>query len=196
MSLFRLLALYQHARPEEREEGFFWYDTAGLEVRRLAHSYDFSYHVVAGVLAALSPGTSWEQALRDAEEVLATVDAHTVKSYELAYVITTEMEDGLLSHPLVEALDEIKTTSYKVNRDKAITIAVTRQVFPTLRGAKVETFYHNLCGDYSEPAIDTHAINAYHGSRVAGNGRALTYDLRYRRFRAIRKAYIQAAMSS
>ena len=144
MSLTRLLNLYRYARVEERDTGAFWYDTAALEVRTLAASYGFSFEVVAGVVAVLSPNCYWDVNLHDAEEVLSTVRFGGV-------------------------LEEIKTTTYNRNKDKAIAIALGGKVFPYLNGPKVEAFFHCICGDYSEVAIDAHAINAWAGERIAGS---------------------------
>ena len=166
MSLHRLLSLYQYARPEEVESGLYWYDSVGLTVRELASSYDVKLTVAAGVIAVLSPNVSWETNLTDSRTVLSTLT--------------------LGGHP-----EEITVSTYNSNKDKAISIVMTGNVFPYLSGPKVETFFHNLLGDYSEPCIDSHAINAWFGKRVEGSNISLRN--RTTTIRKIRADYIRAA---
>jgi hypothetical protein len=165
MSVNRLLGLFRYARSDELEVGFFWYDVAALDIVALAASYDYPYGVAAGVVSALSPACRWDINLYDADNVLATVAWGGV-------------------------LEDIKVSTYNRNRDKAINIALTREVFPSLRGPKVVAFYQCLCGDYSEPAVDSHAINAWAGRRIAGSNLGSTSRPLVRRVRA---DYVRAA---
>lgn len=141
MNITRLLNLYRYARPDELEAGFYWYDAARTEVEALAASYDVRYDIVAAVVAVLSPNVNWETNIHDAAEVLATCR-------------------------LGGELESIKVSTYNRNRDKAVSIVLSGEVFPHLSGQKVTAFYYNLCGDYSEPTLDSHTINAWAGRRV------------------------------
>jgi hypothetical protein len=87
-------------------------------------------------------------------------------------------------------------TTYKSNLRKAIRILqgeVPEQVLSGPRSFKTPIFFRNLLGDWSEPTIDSHAINAWHGRRIVGS--RLTFPREVSTKRKIRADYIRAAQS-
>lgn len=170
MSIHRLQGLYRTATPYERSAGRSWYKEANLEVTRLADKYHVELGIAAGVVAVLSPGTSWEQNLIDADTILAG------------------WRSGARPFSLV-------VTTYGVNKTKAWRILKDGRVFPHLNGPKVVPFYHNLCGDLSVPTIDSHAVNAWHGRRVVGSQRGLWLRRRHTVYRTVAADYTRAAVS-
>jgi hypothetical protein len=143
VSKARLYGLWRSATVEERETGRQWYPSAYLEACELADRHHVSLGTAAGVIAALSPNSQWEQNLLDADNVLGARFSPT-------------------------GFDEVKVTTYNANKRKACDIVHSGDVFPTLSGPKVTTFYHNICGDESIPTIDSHIINAWYGHRRTG----------------------------
>jgi len=145
VSLHRLLALWQHATTADKEVGANWYARAYLEVCMLADDFGVSLGTAAGVVASLSPNNRWDQNLTDARAVLGAVKRGA-------------------------SWESITVSTYQANKVKAFTIAEDGAVWPTLRGPKVEAFYHNLCGALSRVTLDSHAVNAWAGQRIAGSG--------------------------
>jgi len=67
----RLLHLLDKASPETWHTGLAWYQDANATARRIAQAQGLPLHVVAGVVATLSPGCKWSRNLYDAGMVCA-----------------------------------------------------------------------------------------------------------------------------
>lgn len=57
----RILRTFDAATPSDIESGATWYDEAGDLARTLADRHNLSVEEVAGVIAALSPRTTWSR---------------------------------------------------------------------------------------------------------------------------------------
>jgi hypothetical protein len=135
----------------------------------LSYYYDIELHLVVGVISVLSPNNTWERNLVDAENVLD-------------YFTNAERHEW----------QELTVSTYRSNRDKAFTILESGRVFPTLKGPKVEAFYHCILGDCSEVCIDSHAINAWFGYRRTGSNLP---NVKVTVMRRIRGDYLRLAKS-
>lgn len=167
MSIHRLYGLYRHATDEEHRLGQSWYPVAHGEVNRIATRVGRDTRVIAGVIAALSPNVWWERCLQDSETMA-------------------------VGHVAGRAIEDISVTTYNANRDKAWRILNGAEPKVILgNGPKVYAFFRNLIGDYTVPCIDSHAINAWHGRRVAGSN--LRPRMRVTVIRKVTADYIRAA---
>ena len=150
MSRHRLYGLYDHSTERERIDGLFWYDNAREHVEHRSTLYGLPTQTVAGILAALSPNTTWDNNLKDLDAMLG---------------ISALVGTG----PELEA--EVVVTTYRANRAKALRILRGESPEGVLTGPrafKVPIFYRNIIGDWSVPCIDSHAINAWFGYRRTG----------------------------
>ena len=59
-------AVFKQAQPHEIKHGKTWYKDALRECQDMAACYQLPVHIVAGVVAALSPTNKWERNLIDA----------------------------------------------------------------------------------------------------------------------------------
>lgn len=173
MSVQRLQGLYRTAYPDERSQGLLWYPRANEEVIARTNTHNLTPRVVAGVMAALSPNTKWETTLRDTDHLLAVAEF-------------AGTGDDLIRNSTVSTYSTMKMKAIRILRGEQ-----PEDVLNGPRSYKVPVFFRNLLGDWSEPCIDSHAINAWHGRRVAGS------DLSLRKVvstvRLIRADYIRAA---
>lgn len=170
MSIHRLHGLYRYSTPSERLEGRRWYAEAAQDIASIGARVgrDAEDHTVAGVAAALSPLTRWERCLLDTQ---ALVQA---------------FEDG-------KSPEDITVTTPGTNRDRAWRILEGEHPLEALRGAKTRAFFRNLRGDWSVPTIDSHAINAWHGRRVAGSRTYLPREVTT--IRRVTEDYIRASVT-
>lgn len=67
-----ILEVWDGATPEQRTAGAEWYRDAHGYAADMAHDAKLPVSVVAGVIAALSPGNRWERNLGDAKAVIAS----------------------------------------------------------------------------------------------------------------------------
>lgn len=175
MSVQRLQGLYRTATDEEKATGLLWYSLANEEVVARANKYDLSPRVIAGIMSALSPNIHWEQSLVDTDHLLSLAElAGTGSDLELYANVTT----------------------YPSNLKRAISILQgvdPQQALSGPRAFKIPVFFRNLLGDWSEPCIDSHAINAWHGRRVVGSKLRLSHPVTT--FRKVRADYIRAALN-
>lgn len=77
----RIFSLYEQLDPWQRDEGFIWYFRAYDHCVNLARQFpdlDLTYDQIAGIVAALSPQTSWEQNLHYARMLLTEDRAPTL----------------------------------------------------------------------------------------------------------------------
>lgn len=136
-----ILAVFFTAGPTEIEEGLRWYSNANQIARRIGNAYlGGDYSVAAGVIAALSPNNKWERNVRDAEALCK------------AYFNGAD-------------LDDIKVSTFGLNKDKAIAILKGAAPREALGGRKVLAFYECIIGGDSV-CIDGHAYAIWLGQRV------------------------------
>lgn len=131
-----ILAVYKQAEDHEIKHGKTWYSDALKECQDMADCHKLPLHIVAGVVAALSPTNRWERNL---------VDAH--------YMCKTFVDGGYV--------EDCAPCTYKTMRDKAWSILqsmphTVEDVAFILRGPKITDFYlcimgHDVC------VIDGHA---------------------------------------
>ena len=84
-----LRAVLELATHEDWSAGTSWYNVAHEEARKLSDSYGLTVESAAGIIAALSPQTSWEENLRIADALCAdrTVSVHTADATRKALAI-------------------------------------------------------------------------------------------------------------
>jgi hypothetical protein len=177
----RLLGLYRTATREQLADGAAWYRNAWRSCQEIARSYYERPDVVAAIVAILSPGNRWEQNLDDAATVL---------EYWAAYV---ERRIDVVD------LDSVAVATYRKNTQKAYSLlfAIHDDETPSekaietwCRGPKVSAFYQCITGLDYVLCLDSHAINAWFGSRVAG---VKLPGLRVREIERCREDYLRAA---
>jgi hypothetical protein len=76
-----ILKVYAESTEDERADGLSWYPRARRYAEDLAGRYGIAARIVSGVIAALSPMTTWEQNIKDAEEVLRIGGRARVTTY-------------------------------------------------------------------------------------------------------------------
>jgi hypothetical protein len=168
-----IIAIRRKAKPEDVAHGIAWYAEAYEECRQLAEqykSYGIAIHVVAGVVAALSPNNRWSTNVTNARDLIdAFVNGRSV--------------------------DSVSVCTYNAMRDKAWHIL--GQIRPShnsiktiLNGKKIVCFYENIMGD-DTCTIDGHARNIAYAERVS-----LTDDktsIGVKEYANLQEAYRQAA---
>ena len=168
-----IIAIRRKAKPEDVAAGIAWYAEAYEECRQLAEqykSYGIAIHVVAGVVAALSPNNRWSTNVTNARDLIdAFVNGRSV--------------------------DSVSVCTYNAMRDKAWHIL--GQIRPShdsiktiLNGKKIVCFYENIMGD-DTCTIDGHARNIAYAERVN-----LTDDktsIGVKEYANLQEAYRQAA---
>ena len=168
-----IIAIRRKAKPEDVAHGIAWYAEAYEECRQLAEqykSYGITIHVLAGVVAALSPNNRWSTNVTNARDLIdAFVNGRSV--------------------------DSVSVCTYNAMRDKAWHIL--GQIRPShnsiktiLNGKKIVCFYENIMGD-DTCTIDGHARNIAYAERVS-----LTDDktsIGVKEYANLQEAYRQAA---
>jgi hypothetical protein len=76
-----ILEWFNLASEDEIARGSAWYDQAHQYALALAEKHDTNLAIAAGVISALSPGTTWERNLVDASAVFIQGQEATVSSY-------------------------------------------------------------------------------------------------------------------
>lgn len=137
----RLLALWKGATNAQMEYGLRWYATARKEAWKLGEEYGYSLSQACGVIAALSPGSTWDRNLGDAERAMQARAAG-------------------------ERIPGHVGTYGQLNRDKASAILAGEPAMDVLGGLKVTAFYRNLVGlNDGSVTVDRHAKGAALGVR-------------------------------
>jgi hypothetical protein len=137
----RLLFLYGNATPAQRDAGENWYPKAAAFAGQLAAQYDIPMAVAAGVVAVVSPQTSWKD---NKAVALSLVAAHAGGE---------RMPTGLVGYP--------------ANRAKAWRMLDGEGVCAVLNGPKVVPFWHNILGKWDVVTVDIHACRAAYGHKFA-----------------------------
>ncbi len=133
-----ILALYFEATqyPTVVDEGRMWYGDAYKWCVETGYRFGLSGYVVAGVVAALSPGSRWDRNKLDAVSCL-----------------TAASND--------EGVEGFKSATYhKLNKEKAYRIARGEHPLCVLGGNKVTAFYLLLVSPYDPDVVcvDGHAV--------------------------------------
>lgn len=141
-------AVFDGATQAERLEGMQWYLKAHIEIDATASKYRMPTSYVAGVVAALSPGNSWERNL------------------EHARILIHDFKQGLRGGDLP------MVGSYgRANVLKAERILLGEIPLAVLGGLKVRAFYECLLNPWNPKdaavCIDRHAKSVAIGYRVA-----------------------------
>jgi hypothetical protein len=126
-----LRRLYRNATPDELTAGRSWYPRAVAGCVAWSQEFGIAPHVVANVIAAISPQCEWNENLRTALDVLK---GNPTTGRALRRNV------GIARRVLQDAADSLDA------------------YFKS--GPKVKNFAANLAGDRSRVTIDTHAAQA------------------------------------
>src|SRR5690349_19014081 len=165
-----IIRTYRRATIEQIHAGYAWYREAQDFCRTLATATDYPVRAIAGVIAALSPQSSWAQ---NKENARVAVDVH--------YMVGSC--DSISLHT--------KAQMCKVGR-----ILDGETPESVLRGPKESAFSRNIQGDYSLATVDRWAfktatgvalpdINPVTGKPLGGIGKGA--------YKRIHAAYVEAA---
>ncbi len=136
----RLHALLDLATDADWHAGATWYDTAHAEAVQLAERHSLSCAQAAGIIAALSPQTAWEDNLRIAElfcSSAGTASVHTADAQRKAFDILHSTHDPLT------ILGGNKVRSFYrniLNPDKAGPVTIDRHAAAILLSATTPEF--------------------------------------------------------
>jgi hypothetical protein len=130
-----IVSTFVRATPEQYASGLTWYQNAHYFAQALADKYHCPLERIVGVIAALSPATSWEQNQIDAVRIL-----------EWRYNPNARVEHAIV-------------TTYPANRAKAERLVNGADPLDVLGGRKVLAF-HALIADPGKccVCIDRHAV--------------------------------------
>lgn len=136
--------VFKQAQAHEVKHGKTWYRDALRECEDMAACHGLPVHIVAGVVAALSPTNKWERNL---------VDAH--------YMCKTFVDGGYV--------EDCSPCTYKTMRDKAWSILQSMphnvdDVAFILNGPKITDFFMCIMGQ-DVCVIDGHAWGIAFGDR-------------------------------
>ena len=139
-----ILKVYNSANDDDAKAGLNWYDDANASAQTIADNCGLPLHVVAGVIAALSPTNKWHRNLTDAANMCAVFVAG---GYEADVTVCT----------------------YKTMRAKAWRILEAcgdyDQTLSLLKGPKISDFYRCIMLDRTACCIDGHAWCIAHNDR-------------------------------
>lgn len=166
-----VLETYRKATPEEHIAGMRWYETAHDYAVMLANKHNISVAAACGVIAALSPQTSWERNCYDAGRIIEAFKRSA------------------------KSASQTRISSYKSNRRKAVSILKAdtgENAFSLTTGPKTWNFYRNIqhptSADYC--TIDRFAYGIAVGKHFRTTD---TIILTAKRYRDCVKAYQDAA---
>ena len=158
--------VYHAATDAELQAGANWYKDAQSQCRVISLRYGTPLHLVAAVVAALSPNNRWNRNLLDAAALISAFNRG-------------------------KTLDAVSTSTYPAMKEKAWHLLMVGGQHSTcidiLRGPKIQAFYRNIMGDDCV-TVDGHAKNIYYGKRETLKGNSVGV----KEFRKIAVAY-QAA---
>ena len=140
-------AVFQLATPQDKAEGMTWYENAYHICNDIALSNALDVHVVAGVMAALSPSNKWKRNVQDCKAVCTVAQIQGTA-----------------------AVADVTVSTYGANKVKAQRIleeheCESEDVRSILNGPKVIEFFNSiLSGD--DVCIDGHAFNIAMGEQT------------------------------
>lgn len=170
-----ILEIYSKALPDELQAGKQWYKQANEIASAMAIKYNLSLHHCAGIIASLSPATSWNQNIVDSNHFCAYLKAG-------------------------KDIHSITVTTYGNNKDKAYYIYShpelnEEEVYKIILGAskkvnKTSSFYLNIL----HPDNDSVVTIDRHSFRVnLGITELINIQLTENRYRVMVNAYQTAS---
>ncbi len=138
-----VLAVWDGAAPEARAYGAEWYGAAYARAADLGARYGFTTAQAAGVIAAASPRTKWNENLADAELILAWAE---------------DARDGLPVADLIDLASRCHALGQFVR--KAAEVVALDDPLTGLHGPKQRAFYRNIMGDADGVTVDVWATRA------------------------------------
>lgn len=148
-----ITAALDSATRAQRREGAAWYRTARHAAAELAAKHGVTTIEAAGVIAALSPRTSWDVNLRYADQFLATGTAPTLgmSKRAAARIVAGEHPDDVLkgpkTHAFFECIAHARTDAVCVDRH-AIDVAFGQRHSDANRPALTPKRYAELADAY------------------------------------------------
>lgn len=173
MSTHNLRGILSQATPEQWEAGINWYANARAQIDRLAVEtwpIDVNYSLeewtryCAAIVAACSPQMPWVDNVRVARE----------------FILNPNVKPKVLTKGVFERC---------VFLTKAVPYRYISSADISVKSHKTKRFFLNLVGDESKATIDTHAINAWHGSRQEEKVIKSTFSNARKRYEIIAKDY-------
>ena len=129
---------------EEHDNAKYWYQEAHHEAMKLCRQHNITLNIAAQVIATLSPAVSWQQNLKDANNLIAGFNKG------------------------IQNL--IRVSTYKANKRKAIAILYGDK---TLEPSAMKTyaFYTNIltAGNNNNVTVDRHAYKALNNIAKGGS---------------------------
>lgn len=173
MTSTNIIKIYDEATFDEYHQGMLWYHQAEREAAKIADQHRLPMHVVAGVIAALSPNLKWSRNVSDAETVVSAFMSG------LVYPVSPE---------------DVVVCAYPQNVRKAWAILEQMPdiagVKRILNGPKITAFFSNIIGE-DACTVDGHARNIYYGKRIALKDKRLSIGKK--EYQKIERAYRKAA---
>lgn len=139
-----ILTVYNSASADDAKAGVNWYDAANDCAQAIADDYGLPLHIVAGVIAALSPTNKWSRNMADACNMC---DAFVAGGYEVDVTVCTYKTMRAKAWGILEACGDY---------DKTLAL---------LKGPKISDFYRCIMLDRSACCIDGHAWCIAHNDR-------------------------------
>jgi hypothetical protein len=169
-----ILEIYKQASNEEITSGKLWYKQANDISRLMAVKYQLTEIQTAGIIAALSPGTNWNQNIIDANNLCSLLnvgkDIHAI-------VCTTYNANKLKASYLYQNKEITKIECFKVLLGCSVKVN------------KTSSFFLNILNPDSDDicTIDRHAYRIN-----LGITESIDVSLTEKRYLCMNKAYKQA----
>ena len=171
-----IIGVYYLSKESDRQEGISWYADAHKYCKAIARKYKTPFKDVVGVCSAISPNNKWGKNKTDTE------------NFVLAY------KSGI-------PLNEVKVSSYPLNKEKAksmlegekVSKQDIRDILFGKSGYKTRAFFdciHDCKTNKDTVVVDGHAFNIYMGERNALNGSKV--NVTPKKYLNISQAYIKA----
>jgi hypothetical protein len=155
-----LLAIYDAATPAERDTGEQWYSVAYTFARGLGARYKRTTAEAAGIIAALSPGCSWERNMALADMMMQRGDCR--HSYGAPINKARAIWTGASPGAVLKGPKERNFYGNILEPDSADFLTIDRHAVSILMGRKVESlpqrkgYYERCARIYTEVAFDLH----------------------------------------
>ncbi len=143
-----ILRVYAQAHEIEHEMGFWWYVEALRWCEETAQEFRSETQTIAGIVAALSPGVSWEQNKMDARDFLRFITGEKMT---------------------------VSVSTYGQFINKARDIWDGKEIEKVLNGPKITAFYRCIINPWCNESVcvDRHAFKVARGIKKGGS-KALT----------------------
>jgi hypothetical protein len=145
---------------EARQGGLVWYADAFNEAAQLQYDYGIDFDSAVAMLAAISPGTKWENNLTGPAMVMEGIhDYPNMDAKRLAKKISDDAH--------------LAAGRGRAGIEKAIRIARGEDFDEVLRGPKERSFFNNIRDPYNirglnDVTIDQHMMNVAYGGLIPG----------------------------